>query len=235
MEIKIGNVIRQLRKANEISQETLAEKMNVTVQAVSKWENGLSIPDVSLIPEIAEHFGVTTDYLFFGEDKKSSDPGIPNDGNLYIVQAMNGKILGCEQWQSEKIIRLELTPEYSDKISLSIWGSAEIKGNVSGGVSSEGNVFCGNVSGGIRCSGTANCGNISGGVVCDSNINCGNTSGGITAGGNISCGNISGNISSDGNIHCGDIIDSDTIKCSKLHVKGNVTCQTVYGKIIREE
>ena len=59
MEIKIGNVIRQLRKANEMSQETLAEKMNVTVQAVSKWENGLSIPDVSLIPEIAEHFGVT--------------------------------------------------------------------------------------------------------------------------------------------------------------------------------
>ena len=66
MKILIGANLRQLRKAREISQEQLAEAVGVTVQAVSKWETGQSLPDIGIVPGIAEFFVVTSDYLFYG-------------------------------------------------------------------------------------------------------------------------------------------------------------------------
>ncbi len=61
---KIGEIIRALRKAKNISQETLARVLGVTFQAVSKWETGTAAPDLSLIPAIASFFGVSIDELF---------------------------------------------------------------------------------------------------------------------------------------------------------------------------
>lgn len=51
------------RKKCGLTQEELAEKCSVTPQAVSKWENGLASPDISLLPRLAEVFGITTDEL----------------------------------------------------------------------------------------------------------------------------------------------------------------------------
>ncbi len=56
--------LRQLRRQNGFTQEDLAEALGVTRQTVSKWENGCSAPDLSLIPAIAAFFGVSTDTLF---------------------------------------------------------------------------------------------------------------------------------------------------------------------------
>lgn len=53
-----------LRKKNHLTQEQLADRLGLTFQAVSKWENGLSCPDISLLPELAGIFGVTVDDLF---------------------------------------------------------------------------------------------------------------------------------------------------------------------------
>lgn len=64
MNIKLGNKIRELRKAKNISQEILAEYLGVSFQAVSKWENEAGLPDVTLIPAIASFFEVSTDELF---------------------------------------------------------------------------------------------------------------------------------------------------------------------------
>lgn len=64
MNIKLGNKIRELRKARNISQEVLAQYLGVSFQAVSKWENEVAMPDVALIPAIASFFGVSTDDLF---------------------------------------------------------------------------------------------------------------------------------------------------------------------------
>lgn len=61
---KIGEIIKELRKARGISQETLANIIGVTFQAVSKWETGVTDPDVALIPAIASYFGVSIDELF---------------------------------------------------------------------------------------------------------------------------------------------------------------------------
>ena len=61
---RLGEKIRELRKARDISQETLADALGVSFQAVSKWERGETAPDVTLIPAIASYFGVSTDELF---------------------------------------------------------------------------------------------------------------------------------------------------------------------------
>ena len=61
--MNIGNNISALRKAKGITQEELANELGVSAQAVSKWENNSSYPDVSLLTKIADFFGVTVDAL----------------------------------------------------------------------------------------------------------------------------------------------------------------------------
>ena len=51
--MNIGKKIKNLRKAQNLSQEKLAEHFNVTPQAVSKWENGTAYPDITIIPSLA--------------------------------------------------------------------------------------------------------------------------------------------------------------------------------------
>jgi transcriptional regulator with XRE-family HTH domain len=60
----IGEKIKHLRQKNGITQEKLAEYLNITYQSVSKWENNIALPDVTLIVPLANFFGVTTDELF---------------------------------------------------------------------------------------------------------------------------------------------------------------------------
>lgn len=63
MEIKIGTKIKELRRAKNISQDTLARHLGISFQAVSKWENGSTMPDVTMLPSIALYFGVSIDSL----------------------------------------------------------------------------------------------------------------------------------------------------------------------------
>ena len=62
--VKLGEKIKHLRKQKNISQEVFANALGVSFQAVSKWECGNTMPDVTLIPAIASFFGVSTDELF---------------------------------------------------------------------------------------------------------------------------------------------------------------------------
>jgi orotate phosphoribosyltransferase len=62
--VSIGDKIKYLRKQKSITQEELADVLHISFQAVSKWENGIAQPDVSIIPVIANYFGVTIDELF---------------------------------------------------------------------------------------------------------------------------------------------------------------------------
>ena len=62
--MEMGKEIRRLRNARGLTQEALADALNVTAQTISKWECGNSIPDVQMLPEIAVYFGVTIDQLF---------------------------------------------------------------------------------------------------------------------------------------------------------------------------
>ena len=67
-EMTLGKRIMQHRKRLGLTQEQLAERVGVSAQAVSKWENDLSCPDISLLPVLAEIFGVTVDELLGKEE-----------------------------------------------------------------------------------------------------------------------------------------------------------------------
>lgn len=64
MELRLGNKIRQLRLQKGVTQDTLAKALNLSYQTVSKWENGTSMPDIQLLPELAVYFGCSIDDLF---------------------------------------------------------------------------------------------------------------------------------------------------------------------------
>lgn len=62
--MEIGKKIKQLRQHKGITQEALADKLKVSYQAVSKWENGFTSPDIGLLPALSAFFGVSIDDLF---------------------------------------------------------------------------------------------------------------------------------------------------------------------------
>ena len=64
----IGSRIAQKRKALGLTQEALAAKLGISSQAVSKWENDLSYPDISLLPQLAKLLNCTTDALLSGKE-----------------------------------------------------------------------------------------------------------------------------------------------------------------------
>lgn len=64
---KIGKFIKDLRIKNNLTQKEFADKYNVTYQAVSKWENGKNMPDLSLLKDICKDFDVSLDDLINGE------------------------------------------------------------------------------------------------------------------------------------------------------------------------
>lgn len=64
MTVQLGTKIRELRKRDSRTQENLADALGVTCQAVSRWEQNATFPDMNLIPAIANYFGVTIDELF---------------------------------------------------------------------------------------------------------------------------------------------------------------------------
>ena len=68
----IGERIAQLRRKKNITQEAMAEQLGVTPQAVSKWENDISCPDITLLPPLAALLGVTVDELLGCEEKPAA-------------------------------------------------------------------------------------------------------------------------------------------------------------------
>ena len=76
---KIGKFISILRKEKGLTQEQLAEKVNLTKNAVSKWERGLGLMDISLLKPLSEILGVSVSELLNGERIEKIDNDIIND------------------------------------------------------------------------------------------------------------------------------------------------------------
>lgn len=69
--IQLGERIKELRRRDGRTQESLAKALGVTAQAVSRWEKGACYPDMSMIPSIANYFGVSIDELFGYDNERS--------------------------------------------------------------------------------------------------------------------------------------------------------------------
>ena len=107
MEMTLGKRIAALRKEKGLKQEPLAEKLGVSPQAVSKWENDQTCPDISLLPKLAELLGVSVDVLLSGEKK---------------AQEQTTNILPPEERKSLKdmMLRIVVDSHDGDRVRVSI-------------------------------------------------------------------------------------------------------------------
>ena len=71
-QLRIGAFLKELRKEKDLTQEDLAEKLNVSGRTVSRWETGANMPDISLLVELAEFYGVSIPEIINGEKKSET-------------------------------------------------------------------------------------------------------------------------------------------------------------------
>ena len=107
MEKTLGRRIASLRREKGMKQDELAEKLGVSAQAVSKWENNVSCPDIMLLPRLAKELGVTTDLLLSG-DEAAEDP------KMQIVTEMNRKSF------DDMIVRINVNGEDGVKARINL-------------------------------------------------------------------------------------------------------------------
>lgn len=69
---KIGSFLKELRKENGLTQENLAEQLNVSNRTISRWETGSNMPDISMLVEIADFFNVSIPEIIDGERKSEN-------------------------------------------------------------------------------------------------------------------------------------------------------------------
>ena len=88
---KIGAFIARLRKEKGFTQKELAERLNITDKAVSKWERSLSLPDIALLTPLAQELGVSVGELLDGEKEKIDRDDVTNTLD-YADKAMKNKV-----------------------------------------------------------------------------------------------------------------------------------------------
>lgn len=177
--INMGERIREMRKSKSLTQEALAQAVGVSIQAVSKWETGQSLPDVTLLSVIADYFDISVDALF----GRAADPVqpeakaalFPEDDKLRVVQYLGGRLMSAEECSGDRAIRVEFPagPMQNVKIKVEIQGSARIMspvsgalnvakdayvdGDINGAANVQGDLTCkGNVNGSVRSGGAVN-------------------------------------------------------------------------------
>lgn len=94
MKLRIGENIKFLRKAADITQETLAEMLGVSCQSVSRWELGACYPDMELLPAIAEIFRCSADSLL-GIDDSTEKAKVDQYLQRFQAAVSKGKIDEC--------------------------------------------------------------------------------------------------------------------------------------------
>lgn len=218
----LGKEITKCRKKLGMTQETLAQTLGVTNQAVSKWELDQSCPDIQLLPQLADIFGITVDELFGREAKKQepvcADVDWPEDGVLRVV-VYEGRKLICGG-EAAKDFKLEYEADAKEILSAVNITCGDVKGDVWANLS----VNCTEVGGDVDAGTSVNCGNIDGSVDAGTNVNCGNIGGDVDAGTSVNCGNIGGNVDAGASVTCGNV-EGD------VDAGGNVRCQSIAGDV----
>jgi transcriptional regulator with XRE-family HTH domain len=109
--MNIGEIIKKLRKQKDMTQEQLAEYLNISPQAISRWEINSTLPDITLIPMLANIFDVTTDMLL-GVDIDAKEKRIEA-----IVKEVTNHLFKRQYVEAEKMLRTALK-EYPNSYKL---------------------------------------------------------------------------------------------------------------------
>lgn len=231
-ELKIGEMIKELRTVKGVSQDTLADVCGVSMQAVSKWENGQSCPDISFLPLLADYFHVSIDYLLTGKNYSQENTDDRLDAQLknktekdvlYVIQyrngkildkkhVINGKILDKKTWDMEQaedinaVIHIAFDEEFRQLekgLHVEVWGNANIEScNSIVNLTAGGNVNCDTISGNTHAGADVNCGSITGDIHAGADVNCSVVDGNVSAGCDVSCSNIKGDAKAGYSITC---------------------------------
>ena len=118
----LADKIIEERKRIGLSQEELAEKLNVSRQSVSKWEGAQSIPDINRIIMLAEIFGVTTDYLLKDDAMRDSCDSVKESAE----HPRNARKLSLEEASEFLRLRKSYAPKFALGVMLCIWSPIAI-------------------------------------------------------------------------------------------------------------
>ena len=128
--MSIAERMKRIRRERGISQEKLAEQLNVSRQTVSKWENGLAVPSGDNLNQLGKALGVSVDFLLNGERTLSApaeEPPAPQPGRrrlpalLAALLLAGGVLIGAllfREWSQRPIPESELQSEVIDPSTL---------------------------------------------------------------------------------------------------------------------
>lgn len=103
---KFGNFVKELRKEKNLTQKELAEKINITDKAVSKWERGLSFPDITMLNILSKELDVSVEELLNGERIKESEKAEQIDVEKAVKEALD-KANHKEEKRKKKILKIK--------------------------------------------------------------------------------------------------------------------------------
>lgn len=194
----LGENIARLRKNMGLTQADLGDKLGVSNQAVSKWESFMTMPDVMLLPALADVFGISIDALFSREGKSeplpicSGDLPWPDDGVIRGVVFEGRTMLKREQLAQNRSAFASAEDEESAKEVQTILDRVtfEIKGNVRDVTSDLKIEVRGDVMRNCTAGTSVNVGgDVMGGASAGTSVTCGgDLFGGCTAGTSVACG-----------------------------------------------
>jgi len=226
--------ILSLRKEKGLTQEALAGQLGVSFQAVSKWENGQSCPDIALLPVLAVIFGVTVDSLF-GRQVLEPAPVIeepafslmadlpwPDDETLRGVVYWGRKLLGHDHVLRKRKFIFDASDytwilRYSP-LNVTSECSIQVEGNVQGNVEAGNHITCGDIEGNADAGSHITCANIGGNVDAGSHITCADIGNDANAGSHISCADIGNDASAGSEIKCQSI--GGGARAEQITIKG---------------
>ena len=109
-QIKIGKFIAECRKKNKLTQMQLAEKLNITDRAISKWENGRAMPDSSLMLDLCKELNISVNELLSGEVIKMEDYKKQAEENLLKIEKE-------KEEKDRQLLKLEVVIGYISSIT----------------------------------------------------------------------------------------------------------------------
>lgn len=251
MDMTLGNRIAFLRKQQGLTQEALAQKLEVTNQAVSKWESDACCPDITLLPKLADVFGVTIDALFGRETtaepvqseqddtaKSALDQGMEalSRGMDVLDKVFGGHNTGAKKREDSFRVSLEEL-EQEAKQKKDSWRFHEVDWSqfdtAQGNWEDDGILRVVLFAGRRLIMGAPIAERIdfhfdgpAQTIYSQCNVVCDSVGGHVYAGGDVTCDDVQGDIHAEGSVTC-DCVEGGVI------AGGTVTCDEINGATVR--
>lgn len=252
----MGDIIRSVRKSRGCTQDALAQAAGISVQAVSKWETGASLPDITLLPSIADFLNISIDTLFnrtplYEQNvqtsspifDKSSDHTLQYTGSITADTASPQKDLLESMFSDLSCLFSNQTADASaDDLLLDddVLRVVQLRGRhfLSAAEVSQKPIalsveHLGSAALNVEIYGSAQIhGSVGGNVKANGSVTCADIGGSATAGDDVTCANVGGSVTAGDKIDChnigGDAAAGDCITCGDIH--GSVSADSIRYK-----